>query len=168
MREATLLHYISANGVEEYRQKTPKNVVEVAKVCSVPPRSLMRWAAMYGGQRATMSMLVSSSHPAEARVRIALINTLVDYAASLEPCGSGQWTSPLMTALVFGFRSADEALVVRRGARVDNIAAAAGLGRLDEARELLATATGEDRHRALALAAQHGHVGIVRLLLDAW
>jgi len=32
---------------------------------------------------------------------------------------------------------------------------------------LLPAAGGEDRHRALALAAQHGHADIVRLLLDA-
>jgi hypothetical protein len=29
---ATLLHYTSANGVEGYRQKTPKNIVEIAKM----------------------------------------------------------------------------------------------------------------------------------------
>ena len=28
---ATLLHYVSANGVEDFRQKTPKNAVEIAK-----------------------------------------------------------------------------------------------------------------------------------------
>src|SRR5262249_15609507 len=55
----------------------------------------------------------------------------------------------------------------RRGARVDNIAAAAGLGRLEEARQLLGTSNAEDRHRALALASQHGQADIVRLLLDA-
>jgi ankyrin repeat protein len=32
---------------------------------------------------------------------------------------------------------------------------------------LLGAAGREDRHRALALAAQHGHVEVVRLLLDA-
>jgi ankyrin repeat protein len=31
---------------------------------------------------------------------------------------------------------------------------------------LLPAATAEDRHRALALSAQHGHAKIVRLLLD--
>src|SRR5207253_10043427 len=77
-----------------------------------------------------------------------------------------EWTSPLMTALAFGYQPSAEALV-RRGARVDNIAAAAGLGRLVDARQSLATASREDRHRALALAAQHGHVDVVRLLLDA-
>ena len=31
MREhrSTLLHYVSANGVEDFRQKTPKNIVDV-------------------------------------------------------------------------------------------------------------------------------------------
>ena len=71
-----------------------------------------------------------------------------------------------MTALAFGFRDAAEALV-RRGARVRTLAAAAGLGRVAEARRLLEAARPEDRHRALALAAQHGHLEVVRLLLDA-
>jgi ankyrin repeat protein len=71
-----------------------------------------------------------------------------------------------MTALAFGYPSAAEALA-RRGARADNIAAAAGLGRLADAGQLLPASGAESRHRALALAAQHGHVDIVRLLLDA-
>ena len=29
---ATLLHYVGANAVESYRQKTPKNAVQIAKV----------------------------------------------------------------------------------------------------------------------------------------
>src|ERR1044071_2772181 len=30
---ATLLHYVGSNGVEQYRQKTPKNIVRIAKRC---------------------------------------------------------------------------------------------------------------------------------------
>ena len=45
--------------------------------------------------------------------------------------------------------------------------AAAGLGLLDEATRLLPLAHAEARHRALSLAAQHGRLQIVRLLLDA-
>ena len=116
-------------------------------------------AEMYGGQRTTMSMLVSSSHPAMAGVQVALVETLLDFGASLE------YQSPLMTALASGQGAAAEALV-RRGARVDNIAVAAGLRRLKDASQLL-TADAESRHRALALAAQHGHLEVVRLLLDA-
>jgi len=121
---------------------------------------------MYGGRCTTLSMLVSSSPPAEAGVQVPLVDTLVDRGASVEPLGSGDWTSPLLTALAFGFREAALALV-RRGARVDVLAAAAGLGRLDEARQLLPSASPEDRHRALALAAQLGYVDVVQLLLDA-
>jgi ankyrin repeat protein len=163
---ATLLHYVAANGVEGYRQKSPKNAVEVATrllEAGAEPDAL---AGMYGGRCATMSMLVSSSPPAEAGVQVALVDALVDHGAAVEARGSGRWTSPLRTALAFGFRDAAEALV-RRGARVDTVAAAAGLGRLAEVGRLLAGARPEDRHRALALAAQHGHAEIVGLLLDA-
>ncbi|PYQ00847.1 MAG: hypothetical protein DMF82_20930 [Acidobacteria bacterium] len=163
---ATLLHYIAANGVEGHRQKTPKNAVEIAKVLLGAGAEVDALAGMYGGECTTMSMLVSSSPPAEAGVQLALVDVLLDHGAAVEGRGSGEWTSPLMTALAFGFGSAAEALV-RRGARVDTIAAAAGLGRLAETGRLLAAAGGEERHRALALAAQHGHVEIVRLLLDA-
>lgn len=162
----TLLHYVAANGVEGYRQKTPPNAVEVAKVLLEAGAEVDALAAMYGGEYTTMSMLVSSCHPANAGVQVALVETLLDFGAALENRGSAKWGSPLMTALAFGYLSAAEALA-KRGARVDNLAAAAGLGRLDDARRLLAAADGETRHRALALAAQHGHVDVVRLLLDA-
>ncbi len=186
---ATLLHYTAANGVEGWRQKSPPNAVAVARMLLDAGAEADALAGMYGGRHTTMSMLVSSSHPAEAGVQVALVETLLDHGAAVEGRGEGDWatgTSPLMTALAFGFQSAAEALV-RRGARVDTLAAAAGLGRLAEARRLLpqvaqavaqtvaqtvaqaaAQAAGAtDRHRALALAAQQGHVEIVRLLLDA-
>jgi ankyrin repeat protein len=166
VHRATLLHYVAANGVEGHRQKTPKNAVQIATILLQAGAEADALADMYGGHYATMSMLVSSDHPAKAGVEIALIDTLVDFGAAVEARGSAKWGSPLMTALAFGYLSAAEALV-RRGARVDNIASAAGLGRLADARQLLAAAEPESRHRALALAAQHGHVEIVRLLLDA-
>src|SRR6266851_5313441 len=166
VHRATLLHYVAANGVEGYRQKTPNNAVEIAKTLLKAGAEVNGLAAMYGGHYATMSMLVSSCHPANAGVQVALVETLLDFGAAIEARGSAKWGSPLMTALAFGYLNTAEALV-RRGARVDNIAAAAALGRLDEARQLLAAADGDSRHRALALAALHGHVELVRLLLDA-
>jgi ankyrin repeat protein len=163
---ATLLHYAAANGVEDNRQKSPKNAVEVAKILLNAGAEVDALADMYGGRCTTMSMLASSSHPAKAGVQVALVETLLDFGASIEGLGSTRWRSPLMAALVFGYRPAAEALA-RRGARVDNIAAAAGLGRLAETRQMLPTADADSRHRAFALAAQHGHLDIVRLLLDA-
>jgi ankyrin repeat protein len=166
VHRATLLHYVAANGVEGYRQKTPKGAVEIAKTLLKAGAEVDALAEMYGGHCTTMSMLVSSGHPAKAGVQVALVETLLDFGAAIDGRGSAQWGSPLMTALAFGYLSAAEALV-RRGAPVDNIAAAAGLGRLADAAQLLGAADPESRHRALALAAQHGHVEVVRLLLDA-
>ena len=140
VHRATLLHYVAANGVEGYRQKTPQNAVAVATMllrAGADPDAL---ADMYGGQHATMSLLVSSDHPARAGLQVALVDTLVDFGAAVEAAGSGDWTSPLMTALAFGFVMAAEALV-RRGARVDTLAAAAGLGRVADTRVMLATAS---------------------------
>ena len=166
IHRATLLHYVAANGVEGYRQRTPANAVEIARTLlgagSVPDAL----ADMYGSRCTTMSMLVSSDHPARAGVQVALVDTLVDFGASVEPQGEGSWASPLLTALTFGFRDAAEALV-RRGARVETVAAAAGLNRPADVDRLLPQAAAEDRHRALALAAQLGHAGVVRTLLDS-
>jgi ankyrin repeat protein len=163
---ATLLHYVAANGVEGHRQKTPANAVDIAKMLLDAGAEVDALAGMYGGRHTTMSMLVSSGHPAEAGVQVALMETLLDYGAAIEGRGSGDWVTPLKTALTFGYTETAEALV-RRGARVDSLPAVAGLGRLNDAARLLATASPEDRHRALALASQQGHADVVKLLLDA-
>jgi len=161
---ATLLHYLAANGVEVERQKSPQNAVELARLLLNAGAEVDALAAMYGGQQTTMNMLVSSVHPAQAGVQDALVETLLDFGTAINGQGSG--ASPLVTALAHGYRSAAETLA-KRGANADSLLAAAGLGRLYAATQLLPTTTAEDRHRALALAAQHGHVEIVRLLLDA-
>jgi Ankyrin repeats (3 copies) len=166
VHRSTLLHYLAANGVEGHRQKTPANAVAIAKAlltAGAEPDSL---ADLYGGQCTTMSLLVSSCHPASAGLQVALVDTLIDHGASVHAHGTGDWTSPLDSALVFGYLPAAEALV-RRGAKVDNLASAAGLGRLEQSRDLLPQASEGDRHRALALAAHLGHAEIVSLLLQA-
>jgi hypothetical protein len=162
---ATLLHYVAANGVEGARQKTPANAVEVARLLLDAGAEVDALADMYQSKCTTMSMLVSSSHPAKAGLQAALAETLLDHGAALQGPGSN-WQSALLTALIFGFPSTAEVLV-KRGARVDELAAAAGLGRLEDAARLLPAADAASRHAALALAAQLGQAGVVKLLLDA-
>jgi ankyrin repeat protein len=70
-----------------------------------------------------------------------------------------------MTALAFGYLKTAEALA-KRGAPVEDLRAAAGLGRADDVARLLPGADDHSRHVALALAAQLGHVAVLRLLLD--
>ena len=55
-------------------------------------------ADMYDQQCTTMSMLVSSCHPAKAGLQEPLTELLLDYGAALEGRGS-KWQSALMTAL---------------------------------------------------------------------
>ena len=161
---ATLLHYVAANGVEDSRQKTPPNAVEIARIlldAGADPDAL---ADMYDNKCTTMSMLVSSAHPHDAGLQPALVETLLDHGAALDGPGT-EWQSALRTALVFGFPDTAETLVAR-GAKV-GLVEAAGLGRAAEVDKLLAGAGDEDRQAALALAAQLGHCDVVRLLLDA-
>jgi hypothetical protein len=125
---ATLLHYIAANGHEGWRQKTPKNAVEVARLLldvGAEPDAL---AHMYGGDATTMDMLVSSVHPHAAGVQVTLVDILVDYGAAVN--GVENNGSPLMTAFRFHYPLAAEALA-KRGARVDNVITAAALGMAD-------------------------------------
>jgi hypothetical protein len=162
---ATLLHYVGANGVEGGRQKTPENAIEVTTILLDAGAEVDALADMYDKKCTTMSMLVSSCHPAEAGLQARLAETLVDYGAALDGAGSA-WQSAIMTALAFGYLNTAEALA-RRGAPLNNLAAVAGLGRLEAAARMLPGADGESRHIALALAAQHGQVDVVQLLLDA-
>jgi ankyrin repeat protein len=159
------LHYIAANGVEGYRQKTPPNALEVAKLLLQAGAEPDALADMYDNQVTTMSMLVSSEHPAKAGVQASLGKLLLDHGAKLDGPGS-QWQSTLITALVFGYPETAKALLARTGAVVD-LAIAAGLGLVADAIRLLGRADAESRHKALALAAQHGHASIVRLLLNS-
>lgn len=166
VHRAMLLHYVAANGVEGHRQKTPPNAVEVARALLEAGAEVDALADLYGGQCTTLSLLVSSCHPAQAGLQVALTETLLDFGAAVDGAGSGHWVSPIKTALVFGYREAAETLA-RRGARVDDLSIAAGLGDVDAAAMLLPAADAATRHSALALAAQLGHAPLVSLLLDA-
>ena len=82
----------------------------------------MSWA--YGGQCTTLALLVSSTPPAEAGVQVPLVETLIDYGASLTPAGEGNWTSPIETALVFGKHDAAAGAGAAR--RADRVARGGG------------------------------------------
>lgn len=133
---STLLHYVAANGIEDFRQKTPPNAVAIARCLLEAGAEVDALSNSYGGGRyqTTMNLLVSSTHPAEAGLHPALVNTLLDFGAAIN--GLDDDSSPLMTALAFGYREAAETLE-RRGARVDGVLAASALGRLDLVRQFV-------------------------------
>jgi ankyrin repeat protein len=162
---ATLLHYVAANGVEGTRQKTPPNALEVARVLLEAGAEVDALADMYDERCTTMSMLVSSAHPAAAGLQGELAELLVDYGAALDGAGS-KWQSALMTALAFGYPETAETLA-RRGAPVTRLVAAAGLGRLEQVTRQHPAADPQERQAALALAAQHGQSEVVKFLIGA-
>jgi ankyrin repeat protein len=165
LHRATLLHYVAANGVEAYRQKTPPNAVEIARALLQAGAEPDALAGMYGAECTPMSMLVSSSHPARAGLQVPLVELLLDFGAAIEGRGTRKWGGPLFTALTFGMTDA-ATFLAKRGARID-LPDAAGLGLVDDAARLLPSADAPARHRALSVAAQQGHAEIIRLLLDA-
>ena len=136
VHHATLLHYVAANGVEDFRQRTPPNAVAIARFLLEAGADVDALADTYGRDKyqTTMNLLVSSTHPAEAGLHSPLVETLLDFGAAIN--GLEDDESPLMTALAFGYGDAAEALA-RRGARVDNVIAAAALGQTDLVRSLV-------------------------------
>ena len=149
-REPTLLEFVAENPVRH--DSLPPNIVEAARV--------VLDAGARADQRAidvTLSLVCSGRVPRECGVQLTLIDLLCDCGA--EPDGA------MLPALTHGELEAVEALI-RRGACVELVAAAA-TGRMDAVREALRSAEGAQRQLALALAAQHGHAGVVALLLDA-
>jgi hypothetical protein len=162
---ATLLHYVGANGVEGARQKTPANALDITKTLLEAGAEPDAVADLYDSKCTTMGMLVTSTHPARAGLQAALAEMLLDYGASPQGRGTA-WQSPAMSALAFGYLDTAR-ILARRGAAPDTLAAAAGLGLVDEARRLLPAADAKERHVAIALASQHGQTEIVEMLLDA-
>jgi Ankyrin repeats (3 copies) len=147
-RNPTLLEFVAEN--PDRNGTLPANIVDVTKVIldAGPSQSALN---------ETLMLVSTGSVPRECRVQLPLIDLLCDYGA--DPNSAVQATA------LHGELAAVNALI-GRGARID-LPVAAALGRTEDARQLLAGASSEDRHLALTLAADFGHVEIVRLLLDA-
>lgn len=160
---ATLLHYLAANGVEGYRQHTPLNAVEIARLlldAGADPDAL---ADTYDERCTTLGLLVSSTPPHEAGLQIPLAELLVERGAAQDVPGS-KWNAAVRCALTFGFLDTARALAAR-GGKPGDIRVAAGLGELGETARFLPAADDAGRQAALVLACMHGHARVVRLLL---
>ena len=74
--QATLLHYIAANGVESHRQVTPLNAATLAQMLIDAGADRSAHANMYGGGQTPLALAATSAHPAEAGVADALCQVL--------------------------------------------------------------------------------------------
>lgn len=160
---ATLLHYVGANGVEDFRQTTPKNAVKVLKVLLKAGAEVDAMADMYGGGCTTMGLVDTSIHPHLAGVQNELIETLVEAGAGLNDPGA------INSCLAHGRPQVAESLALR-GAPLD-LEGAAGVGRLDVVKSffddgrLKANATKEQMKDGFTWACQYGRTNVVEFLL---
>ena len=127
---STLLHYVSANGVEGYRQKTPKNAVQVAKSLLDAGAEVDAEANVYGGGATTLGLTATSVHPFRAGVQNPLLRLLLDYGAEIDHSDSaGNEQGAVLGCLANGRREA-ALYLAECGAKL-NFEAAAGIGRVD-------------------------------------
>lgn len=164
---STLLHYVSANGVEDFRQKTPKNTVEITKLLLKFGADVNAESDAYGGRSTTLGLTATSCHPEEAGVQLALLDVLIEHGAVIDLDDRG---SAVNACLQNGRGPAAEFLA-NRGARLD-LEGAAGVGRLDIVAgffesdgSLRASASPEQMKDAFAWACEFGRTNVVDFLL---
>ena len=145
---AALLEFVAENPIRH--GTLPKNIVEIAKV-------ILDAGPDQTSRNVTLALVATGSVPHECGVQIPLIDLLCDYGADPD--------SAIHAAALHGYFQTVTALI-SHGAHVD-LPIAAVLNRVEDARRLLRTASGAERHLALVVASQVGHIEIVRLLLDA-
>jgi ankyrin repeat protein len=169
---ATLLHYVSANGVEGYRQKTPQNVVQIAEVLLNAGAEVDAEADVYGGHATTLELVATSLHPERAGVQDDLMTILLDHGAVIDRPHSGTHTPFIVNACLANGRGPAAEFLAHRGARLD-LEAAAGVGRLDvvktffsETGSLQPTATKMQMDRGFLWACEYGRTDIVEFLLQ--
>ena len=163
---STLLHYCSANGVEDYRQRTPENIVTMTRMLLDAGAEVNAESDAYGGGSTTLMLAATSVHPERGGVQTALMELLLERGAAID----GR-TSTVNACLRNGRRAAAEFLA-GKGARLD-LEGAAGVGALDRVKEFFAEdggfkapATAQQLADGFGWACEFGRVQVVKFLLQ--
>ncbi len=161
---STLLHYVSANGVEDFRQKTPKNILEIATLLLDAGAEVNAESDAYGGHSTAFNLTATSCHPEDARVQIPLLKLLLGRGAVI-----GEYD---VVACLRNGRGHAAAFLANCGTRLD-LEGAAGAGRLDLVRtffdddgNLKPHATPEQMKKGFAWACEFGRTPVVDFLLQ--
>lgn len=158
--QATLLHYVAANGVENYRQRTPANIVTIATELLDRGAEVDAECDVYGGGATTLGLVVTSAHPRAMGVQNGLADLLIDRGARI---GKGMVHSCLMN----GCPEAG-AHLYQRGAAID-FGDAVGIGEAEIVRAHLRgerpRATPDELREAMIMAAWYDRGEIIDLLV---
>ena len=171
IHHATLLHYVGANGVEGFRQRTPKNAVKVADVLLDAGADINAVADMYGGAD-TLGLVATSIHPIVAGVQQELMELLLDRGASVTAASGGaRLSGKIVNACLGNGRPGAAEFLAMRGAPLD-LEAAAGLGRLDIVKRFFSIdgsvtggATELQMRDGFSWACEYGRADVVDFLL---
>jgi ankyrin repeat protein len=155
---ATLLHYVGANGVENERQKTPPNIVEIATILLEAGADIHAMADMYGGYD-TFGLVATSIHPIVAGVQIPLMELLLGRGARFD-------VKTINACLANGRGKTAQWLAARLDDDALDLEAAAGVGRLDLVRRLIDRATDAEKRDGFAWACEYGRTDVALFLLD--
>jgi hypothetical protein len=169
---STLLLYVGANGVEGFRQKTPKNAVQITERLLAAGADVDAVGEMYRGTT-TLGLVATSVHPVETGVQAELIDVLVRAGASLAHAVAPDYThGRVVNACLANGRDEGARLVAERGAELD-LEGAAGVGRLevvksffDKGGRLTPATPREQLLRGCFWACQYGHLEVVEFLLE--
>jgi ankyrin repeat protein len=161
---STLLHYVSANGVEGFRQKTPKNIVAITRMLLDAGADVDAESEAYGGGATALNLAATSIHPAIAGVQNELMQLLFDRGATID---GGDVVSSLRNG-----RGPAAEYLAERGAPLD-LEGAAGVGRLDVVKgffnangTLKKTATQEQMADGFTWGCGFGRTDVVEFLLQ--
>ena len=155
---ATLLHYAGANGVENERQRTPANIVDVAKLLLDAGADIRSMADMYGGSD-TFGLVATSIHPILAGVQEPLMEFLLRRGATFDG-------RTINACLANGRGKTAAWLAARLGDDALDLEAAAGVGRLDLVRKRFGQSTDAQKLGGLAWACEYGHTGVAVFLVE--
>lgn len=154
---ATLLHYVSANGVEDYRQKTPPNAVEIAQILIEAGADVNAYSDSYGGKDTPLALTATSVHPANAGVMIPLLDTLLAAGATI---GDKD-----VNACLANGRPQSARHLADRGAPLD-LEGGCGLGRLDLVKSLFQSVDDPQVKAGFMWACEYGHTEVVAFLAE--
>jgi ankyrin repeat protein len=174
LHNSTLLHYVGANGVENFRQRTPKNAVDVARVLLDAGADINATAGLYDRGSTTLGLIATSLHPVQAGVQNELMALFLERGATAGiPGPSTAWSSLINGCHANGRGDAALFLAGRAPAGALDLEAAAGTGRLDIVRTFFTPDTNrQDADFARQLidgftwACEFGRTEVVEFLLQ--
>ncbi|HWD37786.1 MAG TPA: ankyrin repeat domain-containing protein, partial [Fimbriimonas sp.] len=168
VHNSQLIHYIGANGFENWRQKTPKNAPEMLRILLDAGAEVDAKADAYG-RGTTLGLVATSVHPVNAGVQIQLMEMLIQAGADVNGAPGG-WN--IVISALHNGRGLAARYLADHGATLD-LESVAGVGRLDLVRRsfspggsLKPPATPKQMSDGFMWACEYGWPEVVAFLLD--